>query len=72
MGAFIIFIFVVIIVLTVAVFLYIVQLCFLTIFGKKDCSVCSPDSDCPLDRCDLEDPCDESCEGCKNYDSEKQ
>jgi len=40
-------------------------------FGKVDCSKCSPDEDCPLDRCDLEDPCDESCEGCKNYNSEK-
>lgn len=71
MASLLIFIILMIILVICVVFFYMFKFSFQVFFGKRDCSVCSPDGDCPLDRCDLEDPCDESCEGCKNYNPEK-
>lgn len=65
------FILLIVVSVILAVFIKACVFMLSVLFGKKDCSVCSPDGNCPLDRCDLEESCDETCTGCKNYNSKK-
>ena len=58
MASLLIFIIFMIVIIICIVFFYMFKLSFQVFFGKKDCSVCSPEDDCPLDRCDnSEEPC---------------